>query len=251
MINPPGLWILIGPVGAGKTTFARKLLLENQGSMIRVSMDDIIQMLTFYKYLEDLKILYRDHERLSILKGLALGYSVVIDRTNLTREIRKYFIDLAHRVKTATKELYDIYMFELSSLFMKEPREVYQVLEEHVKNAYSDDPVFEAALLSLLKEIISKDENLFGGPRITSPRKHLEKVSNLIIKGVWFDIPWEIALERREQDEVSRMLRESIEKINWKNIMEKMRAMFEPPLREEGFDFLYRIDLDGNMEELN
>lgn len=96
-MNPPGpvLLILVGLPGAGKTTFAFRLWRENPERVIRVCLDDLILMASFYGYRKELEGFYGALEKLAILKGLKQGYIVVVDRTNLTREIRERFIRLA------------------------------------------------------------------------------------------------------------------------------------------------------------
>lgn len=103
MASQPILWVLVGLPGAGKTTFAFQLWKENPTGVIRVCLDDLIWMASFYGYRRELEEYYRTVEEAAILRGLKDGRAVVVDRTNLTREIRARLIHLARTVPTPVR----------------------------------------------------------------------------------------------------------------------------------------------------
>ena len=72
--------ILIGIAGCGKTTFCKKILSHH----VRISLDEI-------------KRHNRKKEYKLIRENLEQGNSIVIDDTNLTRQIRRVLIQLIHQ----------------------------------------------------------------------------------------------------------------------------------------------------------
>jgi hypothetical protein len=89
----PRLELLVGMVASGKTTYARDR--ADHGALV-VSHDDLTQMLHGrYRYEPDLKPTYRAMMRYAARHGLEEGRDVVIDRTNLTRESRRYWTGAA------------------------------------------------------------------------------------------------------------------------------------------------------------
>lgn len=87
--------LLVGMIGSGKTTYARKR--AKQGALI-VSHDDLTQMLHGeYRYEQELKPCYRAMMIQLAQNGIVAGRDVVIDRTHLTRESRAFWIDVARR----------------------------------------------------------------------------------------------------------------------------------------------------------
>lgn len=108
--------ILIGISGSGKDTLIRNL----KRKKIRICLDDIVKMATDYVLEKDIEDFYRKSEdalvknALEVIASSDLPYDIVISRTNLTREIRKKFIDLA--------KIYDD--FRIVGIFFNIPLEV-------------------------------------------------------------------------------------------------------------------------------
>lgn len=90
--------MLIGTAGSGKTTFAYELIKRNK-RILRVCLDDIIYMSHFYNYDNNFKEVYYELEKNAISFLLGQGYHVLHDRTNLTKETRKKFINFVDEIE--------------------------------------------------------------------------------------------------------------------------------------------------------
>ena len=93
------LEILVGMIACGKSTYAEKRAKE--GAVV-VNMDSLILALhggDYTMYDSMLKPLYWALEQQAILVALIAGKDVVIDRTNLTRDRRQRYIQLAKAAK--------------------------------------------------------------------------------------------------------------------------------------------------------
>lgn len=76
-----------------------------------------------------------------------------------------------------------------------------------------------------------------------------EKLKNLMqteIVCVYFDIPFEICIERRMNDPYN-VVRDRVQKINWKAVIKRMKKKFEPPDKSEGFDRMYVVNQSGRI----
>jgi predicted kinase len=90
------LEILCGMIASGKSTYALKRARE--GAMI-ISHDDLTAMLHGeYRYESGLRECYRRSEESLVMVAFDYGRDVIIDRTHLTREARKRWIDFAARL---------------------------------------------------------------------------------------------------------------------------------------------------------
>lgn len=226
------LYILIGPIGAGKSTFARKMYLRNPDRTIRICLDDIIQMTSFYNYDPELDDFYRDIETSAIVKALLRGMDVIVDRTNLTRRHRERFIRIGKIMKDFAIKLTAV--LEQGDFFSKEEEILKKSIGRIVEEI--DDDYIKNLLLSSLPEITGEMTVLFPhGAK--NPFKLLKKLK---IIGVYFKTPYEICLERRLNDPLLS-LREITRKINWKKVLDKMIQILELPSLEEGFDELIEI----------
>lgn len=89
--------LMIGNIGTGKSTVAKKLLWDYPA--VYVCMDEIQAMLAGGKYNlynPDWKPVYYTAETGMIHSALQNGQSVVIDRTNIDRESRERFLEAIH-----------------------------------------------------------------------------------------------------------------------------------------------------------
>jgi hypothetical protein len=77
--SPAGIRMLVGLIGAGKTTLAQQLWATDPKKTIRSSLDEIIQMISFYSYEPEMSDFYSGIERSTIINGLLDGYKVIID----------------------------------------------------------------------------------------------------------------------------------------------------------------------------
>jgi predicted kinase len=94
------LILLIGLAGCGKTSLAMTLVKRaNPQKTTRVCLDSIITMESGYNYDPELRDFYRAIEIETAKKSLEGGYNLVVDDTNITKEIRKLFIDTGKRYR--------------------------------------------------------------------------------------------------------------------------------------------------------
>ena len=85
------LIVLVGPPGSGKTTWAR---LRGQG-MVHVSQDALIAAITPHGFDHTWRPVYHAAEDAVARAALAAGHTVLIDRTNRTREHRARWLRIA------------------------------------------------------------------------------------------------------------------------------------------------------------
>lgn len=88
--------ILIGFPGSGKTTYWR----EKLSDYIRISLYDLIHMVGGNKKVA------KKLELKCIERTLDMGFSVVIDRANLTRRRRAKIVDFARKKKVSVRALW-------------------------------------------------------------------------------------------------------------------------------------------------
>jgi predicted kinase len=92
------IYILIGPIASGKSTFAKKKAKE--GALI-INDDSIVNALhanEYTLYNKDLKILYKQLEMVIITTGVALGRDIVIDRPCHSRSTRQRYTEIARSI---------------------------------------------------------------------------------------------------------------------------------------------------------
>lgn len=92
-MNRPTLIILVGPPGAGKTTYAHKYIEKHPG-IVHLSSDNIRKELHGDEAIQD-----NPSEVFAIMQrraidGLNFGYDVIYDATSMTRKDRSYIIAL-------------------------------------------------------------------------------------------------------------------------------------------------------------
>jgi predicted kinase len=89
----PTIEVLCGMIASGKSTYARRR--ADEGALV-VSHDDLTQMLhARYRYEQELREPYRRMEEAIVSEIWRAGRDVVVDRTHLTRESRRRWIDHA------------------------------------------------------------------------------------------------------------------------------------------------------------
>lgn len=90
----PTLEVLVGMIGSGKSTYARKR--ADEGALV-ICHDDLTAMLhVSYRYEQGLRECYRRMEEALASEVIRAGRDAVIDRTHLTRESRRRWIDWAN-----------------------------------------------------------------------------------------------------------------------------------------------------------
>ncbi len=143
----PHIELLVGMIASGKSTYARKR--ADEGALV-VSHDDLTQMLhARYRYEQGLRDVYRRMEEALALHAIKAGRDVVIDRTHLTLESRKRWIELARRESPFTVPILAV-VFPIESpldhagrRFETDPRgrsdeDWLRVAEHHYKQAQAE-----------------------------------------------------------------------------------------------------------------
>jgi hypothetical protein len=245
----PILWIPIGVIGAGKTTFALKLWQLSPHRFLRVSLDDIVQMMSFYGYQKHLSEIYGSLESTSIKRGLVRGYQVYVDRTNLTKEIRGRFLEMVREIELLAKEALRIWETALEAGV--DPREE----TEEFLSYTPEEPELkgERELREWLRHVLfgpSMPELIPGPSVVNDPMEHLRTLSSLEKVALYFEIDPGLALKRREMDPFAPLREITGRKIEWQEVLERMCQMLTPPKKEEGFTRGFLIHPDGRIEEL-
>jgi hypothetical protein len=90
--------VLVGMIASGKGLYARRR--ADEGALV-VCHDDLTQMLHggAYRYEEGLRKYYRRMEQAIVAEAIWVRRDAVIDRTHLTAESRRRWIDFAHRLR--------------------------------------------------------------------------------------------------------------------------------------------------------
>lgn len=239
----------MGIIGAGKTTFALKLWKLSPHLFLRVSLDDIIQMMSFYGYQRHLAVLYGGVEEASILKGIVKGYQVYVDRTNLTPDIRKRFIDMVKKVEVFAEEILKIW--DASEDAGVDPKNEVSLFLSY--SSGEPEVGFERELCQSLKEVLIGPSypTLIPEPAIgEDPKKHLENLSHIEKVALYFEVDPKLALKRRLKDPYAPLREVTGRKIDWEEVLEKMLASLTIPKREEGFTFGFKINFEGKLENL-
>jgi predicted kinase len=93
--NPPigiaCLVVLVGPPGSGKSTWARR----NGRGAIHVSQDGLIDAISPDGFEHVYRPIYRAAEDALARAALESGHTVIVDRTNRTREHRRRWLEIA------------------------------------------------------------------------------------------------------------------------------------------------------------
>ncbi len=240
------LWMLIGLVGAGKTTFAQQLWAADPKRTIRSSLDEIIQMMSFYHYEPTMSGFYGGIERSTIVEGLLDGYKVIVDRTNITSTIRGTFIQLVSTIRAMARDLMGL-LSALKTVDFFEQCER-ELMEKMLIGEGKENVTIYTPFLKLIRDWKAKSSQpLLFSHDAPSIRKRLDDLTKIQIVGVHFAIPQKRCMERRNNDP-QNAIRDTVRKINWKAVIKRMAEQFECPRIEEGFDQLYRLDEQGNVE---
>jgi hypothetical protein len=241
-----GLWLLVGLVGAGKTTYSQRLWVTDPAGTIRSSLDEIIQMMSFYNYEPRMDKFYAGVEQSTIIDGLINGYKVIVDRTNVTKKGRRHFISFVEKIKSIAEEFFILAdsIQEDALIELCEKNLIEKILiEESKKNV-----VIYSSFLKLVRDwkMRMREPELF--PTKTSLiRKKLMELMKTESAACYFDVPATICIKRRTEDPLN-VTRDRDQKIDWRAVIKKMKKQLEYPTKNEGFDRIYRIDKHGCAE---
>ncbi len=249
VMDPQRLILLIGFVGSGKTTYARELWKAAPHRLVRVSMDDLIQMLSFYDYQQHLVDLYRRQERATVIHALARGLDVVVDRTNLDRKTRRVFLSIGQTFRHLAARALEL--LRSGGLFGRpHPRELRQALLQMVQ-PLEDREAFATALTEAVETLAQGGgTSLFPwSPDPPTLETYFERLRGLRLEAVWLRVPPEVCLERRISDPLLP-LREQVRTVDWEAVLKKMQAQFEPPTLKEGFDEIRILDAEFRLQDM-
>lgn len=94
----PRIEVLVGMIGSGKSTYARE---RADAGAIVVSHDALTSMLhARYRYEAELRRAYRRMEESIALVASSADRDVVVDRTHLTRESRRRWVEFGYSIGT-------------------------------------------------------------------------------------------------------------------------------------------------------
>jgi hypothetical protein len=244
-----GIWMLIGLVGAGKTTFAQQLWAADPKKTVRSSLDEIIKMLSFYSYEPGMSGFYGGIEQSAIVQGLLDGYKVIIDRTNVTKKIRGHFISLIQDIRDIASSFQGLFSALAVNDFFEHCE---RYLIEHILLGESKKSVtIYASFLKLVRDwkAKSRQPSLFV-PDGSSIKRQLNSITQIEIAGVYFAIPQRICIQRRS-DDPRNVLRDSVQTVDWRAVIRRMAKQLEPPRMDEGFDRLYSINAEGTVQRVS
>lgn len=245
--------IMIGLPGAGKSTFAKNIYLGDPLGTVRISMDDLIYMFTFYDYKEEINWFYRELEKDLILKSLTKGFNVILDRTNIDRKTRAFYIDIGKKIRDYAHYLLNLVELKIGLFEQCSERDILGILKKAIEFEIKSQKIDESMGRSFIESIhnILKGHSIFSAPE--TPLKILDvlkSVKNLKILGLYFDVPPEICLMRRLAS-YDDLWRETVRKIDWKSVIEKMHGRLEIPELSEGFDEIHFIGEKGEVEKID
>jgi predicted kinase len=193
----------VGNIGQGKSLISSKL--AKQGKVI-VNMDSILLMVHGGEYGlfdPDKKQIYRDAEEAVIKSSLAKGFDVVVDRTNMRKDRRQKFIELA---KNYTEEI-ECYHFGRGDkeLCLKNrmknprgvPRKTWEMVYRKMAESYEEPEeeegfsriiempkLFTSHLFPFIGRVVTSNEPEFGeadSDTVEIMKKLWQELSNIVI----------------------------------------------------------------------
>lgn len=232
-------------MGAGKTTFAQQLWSSDPKGTIRSSLDEIIQMISFYDYEPKMSGFYTGVERSTILDGIIDGYRVIIDRTNASRRVRKRFISLVAKLKGVSREFLHLHETAGDDKFIEECEK--RVIENVLMEENRVKTSIYSSFLKLIRRWKAKksQQDLFKQKGYLI-KEELKKILQSEVVGIYFDIPEDVCIERRLNDPYN-VVRDRSSEIDWKAVIKRMSKKLEPPSIDEGFDRLYIVNSKGKI----
>lgn len=243
------IWMLIGLVGAGKTTLAKQLWATDPKRSVRSSLDEIIQMTSFYSYEPGMSGFYGGIEQSAIIEGLLDGYKVIIDRTNITRNTRAQFISLVKHIRRIAKDFLGLFSgLDERDFFEQGERDL---IEQILLAGKKKDIAIHTAFLKLVRDWKKKmtQPSLFARDPVCI-KKRLYGIVQIEIAGIYFDVPKKVCMQRRMTDPYNA-LRDTARKVDWRAVIGRMAKQLEPPHLDEGFDRLFRINEHGTVWQLS
>ena len=150
----PELIMLRGFIGAGKTTYARNLMLGHPDKYVRVSKEDLRNMMFFgdkeHCEVGGLTYWHGRHSEfgklvvmLIIKQAFKHGYSVIVDGTNLTERHERFFKDIArNRAKFVTVSInasYEQCKEHNNQREKKTPERNMRMLKENIEECTMDE----------------------------------------------------------------------------------------------------------------
>lgn len=131
------LIICRGLPASGKSTWAKKWVLEDPEHRIRVNQDDIRLMLGKY-WVPSREKLVQEIQFDAILEALSRGFDVVIDNTNLNKKVLDGFDRLIKTFKDYEIEYKDFFDTPLSVCIERDKNRELQVTEKVIRGFYNN-----------------------------------------------------------------------------------------------------------------
>lgn len=131
------LIICRGLPASGKSTWAKKWVLEDPEHRIRVNQDDIRLMLGKY-WVPSREKLVQEIQFDAILEALSRGFDVVIDNTNLNKKVLDGFDRLIKTFKDYEIEYKDFFDTPLSVCIERDKNRDLQVTEKVIRGFYNN-----------------------------------------------------------------------------------------------------------------
>jgi hypothetical protein len=243
------IWMLIGLVGAGKTTIAQQLWATDPKRTVRSSLDEIIQMMSFYNYEPKMSGFYGGIERSAIIDGLLDGYKVIVDRTNITKKIRAHFISLVKNIREIAKDFLGLLSGLGEGDFFEQCER--NLIEQILLGESKKNVSIYTSFLKLIRDWKARrtQPSLFFSD--SSPiRRQLNSIIQIEIAGIYLAVPRKVCIRRR-LDDPRNALRDTARKVDWQAVIRRMSKQLEPPRMDEGFDRLYCIKEEGTVQRLS
>lgn len=95
--------LMCGIIGAGKSTWAKELVKSSDYKTVIINRDAIREMFCGeYKYIDELEGIVRKTAEATLKECIDSGVDIIIDETNITKAIRKRWLDLIYNISKET-----------------------------------------------------------------------------------------------------------------------------------------------------
>ena len=131
------LIITRGIPASGKSTWAKKWVLEDPEHRVRINQDDIRLMLGKY-WVPSREKLVQHIQKEALIEALEWGYDIVIDNTNLNKKMLDFYRALVIDHGNNAIEYKDFFDTPLSICIERDKNRNLQVTEKVIRNFYNN-----------------------------------------------------------------------------------------------------------------
>ena len=131
------LIITRGIPASGKSTWAKKWVLEDPEHRVRINQDDIRLMLGKY-WVPSREKLVQHIQKEALIEALEWGYDIVIDNTNLNKKVLDFYRALVIDHGNNAIEYKDFFDTPLSICIERDKNRNLQVTEKVIRNFYNN-----------------------------------------------------------------------------------------------------------------